>query len=101
MEGIAQGEDGGETVIWGALGILAGFVGMLLIRSLIEDFKKRILPSEEEQFWTNKCHQAFNDAQNAYAKKDEYSFRKFAEQHALYYRRYKMARDGHFERKSE
>lgn len=53
----------------------------------------------ETTFWANKCHEAFDNAQMAFNKGDEYSFRKFAEQHALYYRRYQMARDGHFERK--
>lgn len=88
-------------MIWGFLALVVAFVFTVFLRKLFRELKQAGTLSEEEQFWANKCHQAFNDAQNAYAKKDEYSFRKFAEQHALYYRRYKMARDGHFERKTE
>lgn len=58
-------------------------------------------PLTEQQFWANKCHEAFNEAQRAYGLEDLYSFHKFCDQHALYYRRYQMARDGHFERKAE
>lgn len=58
-----------------------------------------VIPAEE-QFWANKCHETFNEAQRAYGLQDWYSFTKLCEQHALYYRRYQMARDGHFERKS-
>lgn len=105
MEGIEKDE--GEqamnvfwiVVSWVAV-IAIVYLSVMLLLFRAEDGDSKI-QEYETNFWANKCHEAFANAQEALRKGDEYSFRKFAEQHALYYRRYKMARDGHFDRKPE
>jgi hypothetical protein len=110
VEGIAQGEDGGQAVsqfafcfaVVGVFSIIALTLLMLVcgLRMGGDRPPARSLRNSEAHFWANKCHEAFNEAQRAYGLEDWYSFHKFCDQHALYYRRYQMARDGHFERKT-